>query len=137
ASQGPVVIAEGVEIGSNSVIQGPCYIGPHSVIRPLTIVKDACTIGRLCKIGGEIVNTIMLGHSNKAHDGFLGHSYLGKWVNFGAGTTTANLKSTYGTVSIKMGEREIPTDRQFVGALIGDHVKTAINTRIMPGTYMG
>jgi UDP-N-acetylglucosamine diphosphorylase / glucose-1-phosphate thymidylyltransferase / UDP-N-acetylgalactosamine diphosphorylase / glucosamine-1-phosphate N-acetyltransferase / galactosamine-1-phosphate N-acetyltransferase len=67
----------------------------------------------------------------------LGHSYLGKWVNLGAGTTTANLKSTYGTVSVKVGEREVETERQFFGAIIGDHVKTAINTRVMPGSYFG
>jgi hypothetical protein len=72
ASQGPVVLAEGVNVGANSVIQGPVYIGPHCTIRPLSIIKEATTIGRLCKIGGEVVNTIMLGHSNKAHDGFLG-----------------------------------------------------------------
>src|SRR4051812_21542239 len=137
ASEGPVVIAEGVTIGSNSVIQGPVYIGPHCTIRPLSIVKDAATIGRLCKIGGEVVNTIMLGHSNKAHDGFLGHSYIGKWVNFGAGTTTANLKSTYGEVTMQYAEREIPTGRQFFGSVIGDHVKTNIGCRLMPGTYIG
>jgi UDP-N-acetylglucosamine diphosphorylase/glucosamine-1-phosphate N-acetyltransferase len=137
ASQGPVVLAEGVEVGANSVIQGPCYIGPHVIIRPLSLIKEASTIGRLCKIGGEVVNTIMLGHSNKAHDGFLGHSYIGKWVNFGAGTSTANLKSTYGEVSIQYAEREIPTGRQFFGSVIGDHVKTSIGTRLMPGSYIG
>lgn len=137
ASGGPVVLAEGAKIGANSVIQGPCYIGPHAQVRALSIVKDATTIGRLCKIGGEVVNTIMLGHSNKAHDGFLGHSYIGKWVNFGAGTTTANLKSTYGEVSVQYAEREIPTGRQFFGSVVGDHVKTGIGTRLMPGTYLG
>jgi UDP-N-acetylglucosamine diphosphorylase/glucosamine-1-phosphate N-acetyltransferase len=137
ASQGPVVLAEGVEVGANSVIQGPCYIGPHVIIRPLSLIKEASTIGRLCKIGGEVVNTIMLGHSNKSHDGFLGHSYIGKWVNFGAGTSTANLKSTYGEVSIQYAEREIPTGRQFFGSVVGDHVKTSIGTRLMPGSYIG
>jgi UDP-N-acetylglucosamine diphosphorylase/glucosamine-1-phosphate N-acetyltransferase len=137
ASRGPIVIGTGAKIGANSVIEGPCYLGPAAQVRPLSYIKDACTIGRLCKVGGEVNNSIMLGHSNKAHDGFLGHSYLGKWVNLGAGTTTANLKSTYGTISLKIGSKEIPTDRQFLGALIGDHVKTAINTRLMPGSYIG
>ncbi len=137
ASRGPIVIAEGARVGANSVIEGPCYIGPHAQIRPLSYIKDSCSIGRLCKIGGEIANSIILGHSNKAHDGFLGHSYLGKWVNFGAGTITANLKSTYSPVSVAMGSRELETDRQFFGSVIGDHVKTAINTRLMPGCYLG
>lgn len=137
ASQGPVVLAEGVTVGANSVIQGPCYLGPHSTVRPLSLIKDATTVGRLCKIGGEVVNSIMLGHSNKAHEGFLGHSYVGKWVNFGAGTSTANLKSTYGEVSVQYAEREVPTGRQFFGSVIGDHVKTSIGTRLMPGSYVG
>ena len=137
ASQGPIVLGEGAKLGANSVIQGPCYIGPHAQIRPLSLIKDATTIGRLCKIGGEVVNTIMLGHSNKAHEGFLGHSYIGKWVNFGAGTTTANLKSTYGEVTMQYAEREVPTGRQFFGSVIGDHVKTNIGCRLMPGTYVG
>lgn len=137
ASQGPVVLAEGVRIGANSVIEGPAYIGPHSNIRPLSVIREATTIGRLCKIGGEVVNTIMLGHSNKSHDGFLGHSYVGKWVNLGAGTTTANLKSTYGEVSVQYAERELPTGRQFFGSVIGDHAKTGIGTRLMPGSYLG
>lgn len=137
ASRGPIVIGEGAVIGANSVIEGPCYIGPHAQVRPLSMVRDACTIGRLCKVGGEVAHTIMLGHSNKVHDGFLGHSYLGKWVNLGAGTVSANLKMTYGNVSLRIGEREIPTDRQFFGAVLGDHVKTAVNTRLAPGTYAG
>jgi UDP-N-acetylglucosamine diphosphorylase/glucosamine-1-phosphate N-acetyltransferase len=132
-----VVLAEGVTVGSNSVIQGPVYIGPHCTIRPLSLIKEAATIGRLCKIGGEVMNVIMLGHSNKAHDGFLGHSYIGKWVNFGAGSTTANLKSTYGEVSVQYGESELATGRQFFGSVIGDHVKTNIGCRLMPGTYVG
>jgi UDP-N-acetylglucosamine diphosphorylase/glucosamine-1-phosphate N-acetyltransferase len=137
ASQGPLVIAEGATIGANSVIQGPAYIGPHAVIRPLSTIRDASTIGRLCKIGGEFVNSIMLGHSNKSHDGFMGHSYIGKWVNLGAGTITANLKSTYGEVCVQYAQREVPTGRQFFGSVIGDHVKTCVGTRLMPGTYLG
>lgn len=137
ASQGPVVLAEGVRVGANSVIEGPAYIGPHTKIRPLSIIREATTIGRLCKIGGEVVNTIMLGHSNKSHDGFLGHSYIGKWVNLGSGTITANLKSTYGEVSVQYAERELPTGRQFFGSVIGDHAKTGIGTRLMPGSYLG
>jgi hypothetical protein len=79
----------------------------------------------------------MLGWSNKSHDGYLGDSYVGKWVNLGALTTTSNLKNTYGEVSIDFGEEEILTGRLNLGALIGDHTKTAILTRFMTGTYVG
>jgi len=137
ASKGPIVIDSHATIGANAVIEGPCYIGPQSAIAPLTYLRPGCSIGPVCKIGGEVSNTIVLGYSNKGHDGFVGDSYLGRWVNFGAGTVTSNLKNTYGEVSIKMGSREVLTGRKFLGSLIGDHTKTAIGTRLMTGTYIG
>ena len=137
ASKGPIVLADDVVVGANSVLYGPCYLARHAKVRPLTIIKGGTTIGRLSKVGGEIENSIIMGHSNKGHDGFLGHSYLGKWVNFGAGTVTSNLKNTYGQVSIQRGSTQIPTGRQFFGSLVGDHVKTAIGTRLMTGSYLG
>jgi UDP-N-acetylglucosamine diphosphorylase/glucosamine-1-phosphate N-acetyltransferase len=137
ASKGPVVLADHVVVGANSVLYGPCYLAPHAKVRPLTIVRGGTTIGRLCKVGGEVENSILMGHSNKGHDGYLGHSYLGKWVNLGASTVTSNLKTTYGQVTIHRGSAEIPTGRQFFGSVVGDHVKTAVGTRLMTGTYVG
>jgi UDP-N-acetylglucosamine diphosphorylase/glucosamine-1-phosphate N-acetyltransferase len=137
ASEGPVVLGDHVKVGANAYLQGPLYIGQHSTVHPMAIVRAGTSIGRLCKVGGEIDNAIMLGHSNKGHYGFLGHSYVGKWVNFGAGASTSNLKNTYGEVSISVGTRKVSTGRQFFGSLIGDHVKLAIGTRLMTGTYVG
>ena len=137
ASAGPVVIAEHAVLGANSVIQGPCYLGPYVNVRPLTLIRPGTSIGMMSKVGGEISNSIILGYSNKAHDGFLGDSYIGKWVNFGAGTTTSNLKNTYGEISMQLGGRQVPTGRRFLGSIIGDHTKTAILTRLMTGTYIG
>jgi bifunctional N-acetylglucosamine-1-phosphate-uridyltransferase/glucosamine-1-phosphate-acetyltransferase GlmU-like protein len=88
-------------------------------------------------VGGEVSNSIVLGYSNKAHDGYLGDSYVGKWVNLGAGTTTSNLKNTYGEITMDMGKEKVPTGRRRLGALIGDHTKTAVLTRLMTGTYVG
>ena len=90
ASEGPDVIADSVKVAAHTYVQGPCYVGPHSTIHPMTILRGGTSIGRLCKVGGEIQNAIMLGHSNKGHFGFLGHSYVGKWVNFGAGASTSD-----------------------------------------------
>ena len=119
------------------MIQGPCFVGWHSTVMPLALIRGGTSIGPQCKVGGEVSNAIILGSSNKSHEGFLGDSYLGEWVNLGAGTTTSNLKNTYGEVSIKIGTREIPSGHNFLGSLIGDHTKTAIHTRLMTGTYVG
>ena len=137
ASKGPVMIGQGATIGANAVITGPCWIGPHCRIRPLTQVREGASICGVCTIGGEVSHSIILGYSNKAHEGFLGHSYVGKWVNIGSGTTTSNLKNTYGEVRARVGGREMPTGRQFLGSIIGDHAKTAILTRLSAGTYVG
>jgi UDP-N-acetylglucosamine diphosphorylase/glucosamine-1-phosphate N-acetyltransferase len=137
ASEGPVVLGDNVKVGANAFIEGPTYVGPFSTIHPLTIVHGGTSIGRFCKVGGEVDNAIMLGHSNKGHFGFLGHSYVGKWVNFGAGASTSNLKNTYGEVSIHVGSKAIPTGRQFFGSIVGDHTKLAIGTRLMTGSYVG
>src|SRR5208282_3228547 len=124
ASKGPVIIEEGASIGANSVLTGPCCVGKFSVVAPLTFVREGTSIGIMCKIAGEVANSIILGWSNKAHYGYLGHSYIGEWVNLGAGTTTSNLKNTYGPIKMHIGKKEIVTDRRLLGSMIGDHSKT-------------
>jgi UDP-N-acetylglucosamine diphosphorylase/glucosamine-1-phosphate N-acetyltransferase len=137
ASKGPIIISRGASIGPNAVIVGPCWIGINARIRPLTQIREGTSIGNGCTVGGEVSHSIMLGHSNKAHEGFLGHSYLGKWVNLGSGTTTSNLKNTYGEIRGHIGNRQIATGRQFLGSVIGDHSKTAILSRLSAGAYLG
>jgi UDP-N-acetylglucosamine diphosphorylase/glucosamine-1-phosphate N-acetyltransferase len=137
ASRGPVMLAAACSIGANSVIKGPCYIGPHTQVKPLTVVHAGTTIGPVCKVGGEINNSILTGYTNKAHDGYVGDSYLGEWVNLGAGTTTSNLRNTYSSVKVRVAGRETDSGRRTLGALVGDHSKTAIGTRLMTGTYIG
>lgn len=137
ASCGPILLSDRVTIGAGAVLKGPCAIGPCTVIAPLTQIRPGTAIGANCRIGGEVSASIILSHSNKAHEGYLGHSYLGEWVNLGAGTTTSNLKNTYGEVVLKVGARRVPTGRQFLGSLVGDHSKTGILTRLMTGTYIG
>lgn len=137
ASAGPIIIDRGATIGANSVIEGPCYIGPLSNIRPLTQLRGGCTIGPSCKIGGEVAASVIQGCSNKVHEGYLGHSYLGEWVNLGASTVVSDIKTTYGPASLKLGPRDVPVGSMFMGSLIGDHTKTAIGTRLMSGSYLG
>jgi UDP-N-acetylglucosamine diphosphorylase/glucosamine-1-phosphate N-acetyltransferase len=135
ASAGPILIRRGASIASFTRIVGPCYIGENSIIVGDAI--RACSIGDVCKVRGEISGSIMLGHSNKGHTGFVGSSYVGRWVNFGAGTTTSNLKNTYGHVQISTRHGLRDTGLQFLGSLVGDHAKTAIGTMLTTGCVVG
>ncbi len=113
-SKGPVVIEKGCGIGANSVLQGPCFIGSYVQVLPLTLIRPGASIGPMCKVGGTIANSIMFGYSNKVHEGFVGDSYIGKWVNLGAGTTTSNLKNTYGPISVHIADSRVETGRRFL-----------------------
>lgn len=139
SSAGPIFIDEHATIRPGSVIIGPAYVGPHTIITDRSLIKARTSIGPHCRIGGEVGGTIIQGYSNKSHDGHLGDSYVGEWVNFGAGTTNSNLLNTYGEVVMRLrpdGPRE-RTGLTFLGAVVGDHVKFAILTRIMTGTVVG
>ncbi|MBA3341932.1 MAG: hypothetical protein H0T48_08850 [Gemmatimonadaceae bacterium] len=135
ASEGPILVRRGAHIASFTRIVGPCFIG-----RDAMIVGDAiraCSIGDVCKVRGEIAGSVMLGHSNKGHTGFVGSSYIGCWVNLGAGTTTSNLKNTYGGVQVWTPTGLRNTGLQFLGTLIGDHAKTGIGTMLTTGCVVG
>jgi UDP-N-acetylglucosamine diphosphorylase/glucosamine-1-phosphate N-acetyltransferase len=136
-SKGPVILSDEVLVGANAVLEGPCYIGKHTKITPLAYIRAGTSIGPMCKVGGEVHHSILLGYTNKPHEGFLGDSYVGEWVNLGAGSTTSNLKNTYGEISMHTPGATLKTGRQFLGAMIGDHTKAAIGTRFMAGSYIG
>ncbi|MAU94073.1 MAG: hypothetical protein CMJ93_07685, partial [Planctomycetes bacterium] len=135
ASRGPVYIERDVVIRSHTRIEGPVYIGAGSQILGGSIA--ASHIGRQCKIHGEVSHSVIHSYTNKAHDGFLGHSYVGEWVNLGAMTTNSNLKITYGPISVQTSDERHSSGQQFLGACLGDHVKTAVGTVLHAGTQVG
>lgn len=137
ASNGPIFIGENVKIMPHVGIEGPCFIGDNSVIKMHSAIYHNTTIGEYCKVGGEVEESIIHSYSNKQHSGFLGHSYLGSWINIGADTNNSDLKNNYGNISVKMGNKNIDTGSQFVGLIMGDHSKTAINTMFNTGTISG
>jgi len=137
AQAGPIIIDEGTEIRPNAVLTGPLYVGPHCVIRTAADIREDCSFGPSSRVGGEVIASIILGHSNKQHHGFLGHSILGEWVNLGAGTTTSNLKNTYGIVRSPLNGVEESTGRHFLGSIIGDHAKLGIGTYLSTGAVIG
>jgi len=132
---GPVVLEEGVEVRSGTRLEGPLWVGANARLVGGPIRTSA--IGPWSVVHGEMSTTAMLGYANKAHYGFVGHSVLGRWVNLGAGTTTSNLKSTYGPVRLEVGGTHLETGHQFLGSLIGDHAKTAIGMMLDTGSVIG
>lgn len=139
AEHGAIVIDEHATIRPGAVLIGPCYVGPHSTALERATIRPGTAIGPWCKVNGEVGGTIFQGFANKAHDGYLGDSYVGEWVNLGAGTTNSNLLNTYAETIARAtpdGKNE-RTGEQFLGAIIGDHVKTAICTRIMTASVLG
>jgi UDP-N-acetylglucosamine diphosphorylase/glucosamine-1-phosphate N-acetyltransferase len=137
AEHGPIYIDVGAEIHSFTRIEGPCYIGRDSILLGAKC-REGNSIGPMCRIGGEVEESIIQGCSNKYHDGFLGHAYVGQWVNLGALTTNSDLKNDYSEVQITLdGRRQLPTGSTKVGALIGDHAKTSIGTLLNTGACVG
>ncbi len=132
---GAVVLEAGTEVRNGSRLEGPLFAAERA--RILGGLVRHSVLGPRTNVRGEVSNTIFLGYANKSHDGFVGHSLLGHWVNLGAGTTTSNLKNTYGEVSLDVAGERIATGRQFLGSLIGDHAKTAIGTLLPTGTVIG
>ena len=117
-------------------LEGPCYVGPHSQVFGAKI-RAGTTLGPQCRVGGEVEASIIQGWSNKYHEGFLGHSYVGEWVNLGAGTHNSDLRNDYGTISVTIEGEDLETGSMFVGLGMGDHSKSAIGTQFNTGTIVG
>jgi UDP-N-acetylglucosamine diphosphorylase/glucosamine-1-phosphate N-acetyltransferase len=134
-TNGPILVRRGASVRAFTRLVGPCAVLEHATV--LGDRVSGCSIGELSVIRGEISETIVLGHANKGHDGFVGHSYLGRWVNLGAGTITSNLKNTYGSVQLWTPDGVRDTGASKLGSLIGDHAKTGIGTRLTTGSVIG
>ncbi len=136
-SDGPILLEEGASIGPFSLLRGPAFVGRGSKLIEHAAIKDGVSVGHTAKIGGEVEASVVEAFTNKQHHGFLGHSYLGSWINLGAGTCNSDLKNTYGQVNMEYRSEKVPTGMQFVGCIMGDYSKTAINTGIFTGKVIG
>lgn len=135
ASAGPILVERGATVQAFTRVAGPCAIGAGSLVTADRIGGSA--IGPMCRVHGELSASILIGHANKAHAGFVGHSVLGRWVNLGAGTTTSNLRLSYGETAMWTPGGRRRTGLQFLGAFLGDHVKTGIGVPLQSGTVVG
>ena len=150
-------VGQGCRVDHGAVLdarEGPIVLGPHTQVFPHTWIRGpfhavgdsqllggriggGTALGPQCRVRGEVEASVFLGFDNKAHDGFVGHSYLGEWVNLGALTTTSDLKNNYGTVHLEIGNRKVDTGSRKVGSFLGDHVKTRIGTMLNTGAVVG
>ena len=135
ATTGPILVRRGSTVAPFTRLVGPCYIGEDCTVGGGRI--GTTSVGEHCRVHGELSTTVFLGHANKSHDGFVGHSYLGRWTNLGASTVTSNLKNTYGPVALWSPRGMRDTGMQFLGTFFGDHAKTAIGTRLTTGGVVG
>jgi len=136
-SHGPILLDADVQVGPFCYLSGPVYAGPRTRVIEHAALKDGVSLGHTVKIGGEVEASVIEPFSNKQHHGFLGHSYLGSWINLGAGTCNSDLKNTYGLINMQYGNERVQTSMQFMGCVMGDYTKTAINTGIFTGKVIG
>ena len=138
-TNGPIYIGKNAEIMEGSIVRGPFAMLDNSVLKIGAKIYEATTLGPYCKVGGEVNNTVFFGYSSKAHDGFIGNSVIGEWCNLGADTNTSNLKNNYEDVKLWNYQTKSfnKTGLQFLGIIMGDHSKCAINTMFNTGTLVG
>ncbi|MDA4126893.1 MAG: hypothetical protein OK452_06800 [Thaumarchaeota archaeon] len=136
ARLGPIIIADGAAVESFSRIMGPCYIGQRTKIYS-ALVGGGTSIFESCRVGGQIENSIIMPFTNKSHHGYVGDSYVGSWVNLGAGSTFSNLKNTYGNVNLVVGGKKVDSGMPKLGPVIGDMCKVSIGALIYAGKAIG
>ena len=137
ASFGPIIIDNNTIIDIGSLIKGPIYIGEDTIVNPGAKLRGNISLGPKCKVGGEIEDVIIQGYTNKQHDGFLGHSHLGEWINLGANTNNSDLKNNYGLIQLNNENQKITTNKQFLGTIMGDYSRAGISTMLNTGTIIG
>jgi UDP-N-acetylglucosamine diphosphorylase/glucosamine-1-phosphate N-acetyltransferase len=137
ATGGPIFIDKNALVFPNAVVEGPIYLGESAHIKSCARIYESVTIGKVSKVGGEVEHSIIMPFTNKQHSGFLGHAYIGSWVNIGADTNSSDLKNNYGSVKVYVNGEVVDSGCQFLGLMMGDHSKTAINTMFNTGTVVG
>lgn len=137
AEEGPIFIAKNAQVMEGVCLRGPIYIGEKAVVKMGATIYGATTIGPGCVIGGEVKNAVFFANSNKGHDGYIGDSVIGEWCNFGAGTSSSNMKNNIGNVDYQLPDALIVTGKKKGGVIMGDFSRTAINTSINTGTMIG
>lgn len=135
-TNGPVLIDRDAVVTSFTRLEGPCYVGPRTQVFSGNI-RAGSSFGPNCRVGGEVSASVLIGHSNKSHEGYLGHSYLGEWVNLGSGTHTSDLRNDYGPVQVVTSRGSVSTGLTKAGCYLGDHAKAGVGCRLNAGSNIG
>jgi UDP-N-acetylglucosamine diphosphorylase / glucose-1-phosphate thymidylyltransferase / UDP-N-acetylgalactosamine diphosphorylase / glucosamine-1-phosphate N-acetyltransferase / galactosamine-1-phosphate N-acetyltransferase len=136
ARLGPIIIGNGASVESFSRVMGPCYIGPKTKVYS-ALIGGGTSIFESCRVGGQVENSVIMPFTNKAHHGYVGDSYVGSWVNLGAGSTFSNMKNTYGNVRIVVDEKKVDSGMLKLGPVIGDMCKVSIGALVYAGKSIG
>lgn len=138
-NNGPIYIGKDAVVMEGSCIRAPFAACSHAQVNMGAKIYGATTIGPHCKVGGELSNVVMLGFSNKAHDGYLGNAVIGEWCNIGAGTNASNLKNDYTEIKLwnYRTHRFMRTGLIHCGLFMGDHSKAGINCMFNTATVIG
>ncbi len=136
ARLGPVIVEAGAAVESFSRLMGPCFIGAKSKVHS-ALIGGGTSIFESCNVGGQVENSVIMPHTNKAHHGYVGDSYVGSWVNIGAGCTFSNLKNTYGNVRLHAGGKKVDTGMLKLGPVVGDMAKLSIGSLVYAGRAVG
>lgn len=136
ARLGPVIVEAGAAVESFSRLMGPCYIGPKTRVSS-ALIGGGTSVFESCKVGGQVENSIIMPYTNKAHHGYLGDSYVGSWVNIGAGSTFSNLKNTYGNVRLNLDGKKVDIGMLKLGPVVGDMAKLSIGALVYAGKAVG
>lgn len=139
ASQGPIYIGANTKIQIGTLIQGPAAILDGAITNLGAKIRPNTTIGKSCKVGGEISASLFYPYSNKAHEGYVGNSIIGSFCNLGALTTGSNVRNDLKNVYLYDYRTEQPRDTglKSFGVLMGDFVCTGILTKFNTGTVIG
>jgi UDP-N-acetylglucosamine diphosphorylase/glucosamine-1-phosphate N-acetyltransferase len=139
AENGPIYLGKNSIVSEGAIIKGPFALGEHAQVSMGAKIRGDSTFGPYTKVGGEVSNSVIMGYSNKGHDGYLGNSVIGEWCNLGAGTNASNMKNNYTSVKVWDYSRDSFQDSglQFCGLIMGDHSKCGINTMFNTGTVVG
>lgn len=139
AENGPIYLGKNAQVHEGAIIKGPFSLGEESNVNVGGKMRGDVSIGPFCKVGGEVAASVIFGYTNKGHEGYLGNSVLGEWINIGADTNTSNLKNNYAEVKVwnyRAGALK-GSGQQFCGLIMGDHSKCGINTMFNTGTVVG